>query len=201
MTVEKGCFVCEAPSPAQQTANNAGAADLGVHICSNCDKVDATGNEALQVCSNVQPSTAHSPLRVEHAKVASMAAAAHRGLATLHAKETGPGPAPSLNSSNSTEKAPSMGAQATSSIGRTVSPSVASKNVAPFAFSLRSAHADLSSLSLPLSAVFLLLSPLRVTTYNCSELERPTRVCVAKSTSPGMLRAWARCMPCTTGCR
>ena len=30
-----------------------------------------------------------------------------------------------------------MGAQATSSIGRTVSPSVASKNVAPFAFSLR----------------------------------------------------------------
>ena len=35
--------------------------------------------------------------------------------------------APSGNSSKSTEKAPSMGAQATSSMGRTVSPSVASK--------------------------------------------------------------------------
>ena len=44
---------------------------------------------------------------------------------------------PSENSSNSTEKAPSMGAQATSSIGRTVSPSVASKKVAPLAFSLQ----------------------------------------------------------------
>ena len=43
---------------------------------------------------------------------------------------------PSENSSNRTLKAPSIGAQQTSSIGRTVSPSVASKNVAPFAFSL-----------------------------------------------------------------
>lgn len=42
----------------------------------------------------------------------------------------------SLNSSKRTLKAPSMGAHATSSIGLTVSPSVASKNVAPFAFSL-----------------------------------------------------------------
>ncbi len=44
---------------------------------------------------------------------------------------------PSLNSSKSTLKAPSMGAQDTSSMGRTVSPSVASKKVAPFAFSLQ----------------------------------------------------------------
>ena len=43
---------------------------------------------------------------------------------------------PSGNSSNRTLKAPSMGAQDTSSMGRTVSPSVASKKVAPFAFSL-----------------------------------------------------------------
>lgn len=44
---------------------------------------------------------------------------------------------PALNSSNSTLNAPSIGAQDTSSIGRTVSPSVASKKVAPFAFSLQ----------------------------------------------------------------
>ncbi len=44
---------------------------------------------------------------------------------------------PSLNSSKRTLKAPSMGAQDTSSMGRTVSPSVASKKVAPFAFSLQ----------------------------------------------------------------
>ena len=47
---------------------------------------------------------------------------------------------PSWNSSNTTEKAPSMGAQLTSSIGRTVSPSVASKKVAPLAFSLHHPH-------------------------------------------------------------
>ena len=43
---------------------------------------------------------------------------------------------PSWNSSNSTEKAPRKGAQDTSSIGRTVSPSTALKKVAPFAWSL-----------------------------------------------------------------
>ena len=43
----------------------------------------------------------------------------------------------SWNSSKSTEKAPSIGAQHTLSIGRTVSPSTALKNVAPFACSLR----------------------------------------------------------------
>ena len=47
-----------------------------------------------------------------------------------------PGHPPSENSSKRTEKAPSMGAHATSSMGRTVSPSVASKNIAPLAFSL-----------------------------------------------------------------
>ena len=40
-----------------------------------------------------------------------------------------------------------MGAQATSSMGRTVSPSVASKKVAPFAFSLRTACRDHASSS------------------------------------------------------
>ncbi len=40
---------------------------------------------------------------------------------------------PSWNSSNRTEKAPRNGAHDTSSIGRTVSPSTALKNVAPFA--------------------------------------------------------------------
>ena len=38
-----------------------------------------------------------------------------------------------------------MGAQATSSMGRTVSPSVASKKVAPLAFSLHTLHADHTS--------------------------------------------------------
>jgi hypothetical protein len=40
-------------------------------------------------------------------------------------------------SSNSTLKAPSSGAHATSSMGRMASPARASKNVTPLAFSLR----------------------------------------------------------------
>ena len=59
------------------------------------------------------------------------------------------GTLPALNSSNSTLKAPSIGAQDTSSIGRTVSPSVASKKVAPFAFSLQQPLLSPCGLHLP----------------------------------------------------
>ena len=92
----------------------------------------------------------------------------------IHVSNNGPVTLPALNSSNSTLKAPSIGAQDTSSIGRTVSPSVASKKVAPFAFSLQHSLLSARKLHLPQMAwsqccyaVSLLLCLCRVCYYGC----------------------------------
>ena len=73
----------------------------------------------------------------------------HNGAWPQPQQHNGPVKLPALNSSNSTLKAPSIGAQDTSSIGRTVSPSVASKKVAPFAFSLQQPLLSACQLQLP----------------------------------------------------